>query len=60
MEIVTHPNMMDRHDFKVAAMQKTIAYPVEPFAYFSDLRIILGMLMVIIGLSIQLILISKK
>ena len=53
MEIVTHPNMMDRHDFKVAAMQKTIAYPVEPFAYFSDLRIILGMLMVIIGLSIQ-------
>ena len=60
MEIITHPNMMDRHDFKVAAMQKTIAYPVEPFAYFSDLRIILGMLMVIIGLSIQLILISKK
>ena len=60
MEIITHLNMMDRHDFKVAAMQKTIAYPVEPFAYFSDLRIILGMLMVIIGLSIQLILISKK
>ena len=60
MEIITHPNMMDRHDFKVAAMQKTIAYPVETFAYFSDLRIILGMLMVIIGLSIQLILISKK
>ena len=60
MEIITHPNMMDRHDFKVAAMQKTIAYPVEPLAYFSDLRIILGMLMVIIGLSIQLILISKK
>ena len=60
MEIITHPNMMDRHDFKVAAMQKTIAYPVEPFAYFSDLRIILGMLIVIIGLSIQLILISKK
>ena len=60
MEIITHPNMMDRHDFKVAAMQKTIAYPVEPFAYFSYLRIILGMLMVIIGLSIQLILISKK
>ena len=60
MEIVTHPNMMDRHDFKAAAMQKTIAYPVEPFAYFSDLRIILGMLILIIGLSIQVFLSSKK
>ena len=40
MEIVTHPNMMDRHEFKIAALQKTIAYPVEPFGYYSDIRVI--------------------
>ena len=54
MEIVTHPNMRDRHRFKVAAMKKTIAYPVEPLGYFSDMRIILAMVLLITCLSIQL------
>ena len=54
LEIVTHPDMIDRHEFKVAAMKKTIAYPVEPIAFYSDVRIFLGMLILIIGLSIQL------
>ena len=54
LEIVTHPDMIDRHEFKVAAMKKTIAYPAEPIAFYSDLRIFLGMLILIIGLSIQL------
>ena len=55
LEIVTHPDMIDRHEFKVAAMKKTIAYPAEPIAFYSDMRIFLGMLILIIGLSIQLI-----
>ena len=59
LEIVTHPDMIDRHEFKVAAMKKTIAYPAEPIAFYSDLRIFLGMLILIIGLSIQLFF-SKK
>ena len=54
LEIVTHPDMIDRHEFKVAAMKKTIAYPAEPIAFYSDVRIFLGMLILIIGLSIQL------
>ena len=54
LEIVTHPDMSDRHEFKVAAMKKTIAYPAEPIAFYSDVRIFLGMLILIIGLSIQL------
>ena len=54
LEIVTHPDMIDRHEFKLAAMKKTIAYPAEPIAFYSDVRIFLGMLILIIGLSIQL------
>ena len=60
MEIVTHPDMMDRHVFKVAALQKTIAYPVEPFVFYSDVRIIFGMFILIIGLSIRLFFASKR
>ena len=37
MEIVTHPDMRDRHAFKIAALQKTIAFPVEPIGYYSCL-----------------------
>jgi hypothetical protein len=60
MEIVTNPNMMNRHGFKIAALQKTIAYPVEPFGFYSDMRLIFGMLMAIVGLSIRLFLTSKR
>ncbi|RZO96384.1 MAG: hypothetical protein EVA50_01500 [Gammaproteobacteria bacterium] len=60
MEIVTNPNMMDRHEFKIAALQKTIAYPVEPFGFYSDMRLIFGMLIAIVGLSIRLFLTSKR
>ena len=41
VEVVTHPDMGERHAFKHAAMSKTIAYPVEPGLYVSDLRILL-------------------
>ena len=60
MEIVTNPNMMNRHGFKIAALQKTIAYPVEPFGFYSDMRVIFGMLIAIVGLSIRLFLTSKR
>ena len=60
MEIVTNPNMMNRHCFKIAALQKTIAYPVEPFGFYSDMRLIFGMLIAIVGLSIRLFLTSKR
>ena len=60
MEIVTNPDMMNRHGFKIAALQKTIAYPVEPFGFYSDMRVIFGMLIAIVGLSIRLFLTSKR
>lgn len=44
MQIISHPSMGGRHHFKVAALDKTIAYPVEPQLYLGDLRLILGLL----------------
>jgi len=44
MEIVAHPDMLDRHEFKLAALDKTIAYPIETSFYLGDLRVLLGLL----------------
>ena len=53
MEVVTHPNMISKHDFKVAALEKTIAYPVETVIYLSDPRFLLALILIILGLFIQ-------
>ena len=45
LEIVSNPVFQGRHDFKVAALDKTIAYPMENVLYFSDPRILLALLL---------------
>ncbi len=41
VEIITNPEIGPRHEFKLAAMTKTIAYPVEAVLYPSDPRFLL-------------------
>jgi hypothetical protein len=53
MEVVTHPNMGSKHAFKVAALEKTIAYPVETVIYLSDPRLLLALILIILGLFLQ-------
>ena len=53
MEVVTHPNMGSKHAFKVAAMEKTIAYPVETVLYLGDPRFLLALILIILGLILQ-------
>ncbi len=52
IEVVTHPDMGERHAYKHAAMDKTIAYPVEPGLYVSDLRLLLFL---VLGLLVALL-----
>lgn len=40
-EISSHPSFRDRHDYKVAALEKTIAFPVSPQLLLGDPRLIL-------------------
>ncbi|HJL96274.1 MAG: hypothetical protein CMD53_02870 [Gammaproteobacteria bacterium] len=54
MEIVIHPDMSGKHEFKIAALEKTIAYPVETQIYLSDPRFILGLVFLVFGLSLRL------
>ena len=54
MEIATHPDMFGKHQFKIAALEKTIAYQVETQLYLSDPRFILGLIFLVLGLSLRL------
>jgi hypothetical protein len=42
------------HDFKVAAMEKTIAFPVDPWFHLGDPRLVLGLVLAVIGLAAHL------
>jgi hypothetical protein len=48
IDIIGNPEFYARHDFKLAGLEKTIAYPVEPRIYFGDLRLLLGLFMLAI------------
>ncbi len=45
MEVVSNPETLGRHEFKIAALDKTIAYPIEPRLYLSDLRFLLALVL---------------
>ncbi len=43
LAISTDPRFAERHEYKLAALDKTIAYPVEAILYPYDLRILLAL-----------------
>jgi len=53
LEIGTNPAFEGRHEFKVAAMAKTIAFPVDPFNYLGDPRLVLALLLTMIGCGLS-------
>ena len=54
LEIVTDPEFRGRHHFKVAALDKTIAYPIETPFYPGDPRLLLGLIAaLLISLSVR-------
>ena len=49
LEIATNPAFAGSHEFKVAAMRKTIAFPIDPWIQLGDPRILLALLFGLIG-----------
>ena len=54
MEQVAFASSLAIHEYKIAAMEKTIAYPLDPWWQLGDPRLLLGLTFVIIGLALQL------
>lgn len=53
LEISTNPEFSGSHEFKIAAMAKTIAFPIDPFWQLGDPRLILGLLLGLIGSALS-------
>lgn len=59
MDILSNPEFYARHDFKLAGLDKTIAYPIEPRIYLGDLRLILGLFLLALTALVDAYLSSK-
>jgi hypothetical protein len=53
LEIATNPAFAGSHEFKVAAMQKTIAFPIDPWMQLGDPRLVLALLLSAIGFALS-------
>jgi hypothetical protein len=54
MEQALFASTLDIHDYKIAAMEKTIAFPVDPWFQLGDPRLLLALVFLVIGLGVQL------
>jgi hypothetical protein len=59
-EIIAHPAIGAKHDFKTAALEKTIAYPIETTLNFGDPRLILGLFILAITALLDTFLMSRR
>lgn len=48
-DIATNPAFQGSHDFKIAAMEKTIAYPLDPWFHLGDPRLLLALILGLVG-----------
>ncbi|NKB98250.1 MAG: hypothetical protein GKR90_07115 [Pseudomonadales bacterium] len=60
LEIATNPEFSGSHEFKVAAMAKTIAFPIDPWWQLGDPRLILGLLLALIASSLSWFFSAKR
>jgi hypothetical protein len=52
LEIATNPAFQGPHEFKIAAMNKTFAFPADPWFHLGDPRLILALIALVIGLAV--------
>jgi len=60
MDLVANPNIRGRHAFKLAALDKTIAYPIETSIYLGDMRLILGLILLSITALLDSFLLARN
>ena len=53
LAIASNPEFQGPHEFKIAAMTKTIAFPADPWMQLGDPRLVLALLFFSIGMTVQ-------
>ena len=60
MDIVANPDFHASHEFKIAAIEKTIAFPVTPYTQIGGPRIVVALFLVSLAAITHLILGSRR
>lgn len=60
MEIIANPDIGGKHEFKLAALDKTIAYPIETSLYLGDLRLLLGLVLLAVTALLDSAFLSRR
>jgi len=60
MEIIANVAQEESHRFKLAAMEKTIAFPIETRIHLGDARVLLGLLLLSLTALLDSFLLSRK
>lgn len=60
LDIVSNPDFGGKHHFKTAALEKTIAFPIETSLYLSDLRLLLGLVLLTITALLDALWLSRR
>jgi hypothetical protein len=53
LEISSNPAFAGSHEFKIAAMEKTIAFPIDPWLQLGDPRLVLALIFGVIGCGLS-------
>lgn len=53
LEIALNPAFQGSHEFKVAAIHKTFAFPIDPWFQLGDPRLLLALVFLVIGLAVS-------
>lgn len=53
LEIASNPDFAGPHEFKIAAMAKTIAFPIDPWLQLGDPRFVLALVFGMIGCGLS-------
>ncbi|MFK8047795.1 MAG: hypothetical protein AB8B81_05110 [Halioglobus sp.] len=60
VDIVSNPAFAGKHHFKTAALDKTIAYPIETSLYLGDPRLLLALVMLTVTALVDAFVLSRK
>ncbi len=59
-DIATNPEFAGSHEFKVAAMRKTIAYPLDPWFQLGDPRLVVALLLGMVGCGLSWLVVARR
>jgi hypothetical protein len=60
MQLISNPELKKKHAFKLAALEKTIAYPTEVSFYPADLRLLVGLILLSLTALLDALVLQRK